>query len=167
MSKTIIPLTQERLREVLHYNPNTGVFTWLLPIGRRVKAGNVAGCANTTRRSIKLDSTRHLAHRLAWLYMTGSFPKQQIDHIDGDPRNNAFPNLRDIPNSINAQNRRKASVDSKTGLLGVSYSKQKRKWIAQICLNGKNRSLGHYCTPELAYAAYLIAKRIHHEGCTI
>lgn len=158
-------LTAERLREVLHYDPDTGVFTWRVNKGR-AKAGDVAGyCNNRGYRQIKLGGTVHSAHRLAWLWALGRWPSRQVDHIDGDRANNRLVNLRDVPGFVNAQNRRDAQVNSRSGVLGVGY--RYGRWQAGITLGGKRRHIGTYDTPEQAHAAYVATKRDLHEGCTI
>jgi hypothetical protein len=85
VSDTSRELTAERLREVLNYNPGTGVFTWRVQTGRRAPVGAIAGCITWYGYiAIKIDCCRHLAHRLAWFYVTGAWPKDQIDHINGN-----------------------------------------------------------------------------------
>lgn len=104
-------LTQEMLKELLHYDPETGVFTWAAhpPLGHSV--GDVAGKASTRGYvhicfSKKLRMTRSIysAHRLAWLYVYGAWPLQDIDHIDQNKSNNALANLRDVSRSQNCRN---------------------------------------------------------------
>nr|WP_274383193.1 HNH endonuclease [Cupriavidus gilardii] len=109
----------------------------------------------------------HKAHRLAWLYMTGSWPSSNIDHINGVPWDNRWANLRDTPQSVNAQNLRRPRRDNKTGFLGVSPDRRRGGFIAQISANGRCRYLGRFPTPELAHQAYVQAKRQLHAGCTI
>lgn len=156
-------LTAWRLRELLHYDPLTGVFTWVKDAGRwgRIKAGSVAGHQNSRGyMQIRVDERMYKAHRLAWLYMTGKWPEHQIDHISGVRHENAWCNLREATNSQNQQNVRKARSDNKCGLLGVSRDRD--RWKAQIKIDGSNKSLGTFDTPEQAHAAYLEAKaRMH------
>lgn len=160
------PLTAERLRDLVHYNPDTGVFTRLQVTGKIGKVGDVAGSMIPNGRiEFSVDSKRYLAHRLAWLYMTGNWPKREIDHIDGDPTNNRFANLRDVPRHINAQNVRKARANSKSGVLGVK--KRYRKWRAEISVNGKVLFIGSFETRDEAYAAFVEAKRLYHAGNTL
>lgn len=158
-------LTHERLRELLHYDPDLGWF--MRKVGRcRWREGEVAGALNEDGYVvIKLDDVQHAAHRLAWLYMTGSWPSQHIDHIDGQRSNNAFINLRDVTKSINAQNMRKARIDSTSGFLGAS--RHKKGWQAQLQVGGVLHYLGFYGTAEAAHAAYVAAKRRLHAGSTI
>ena len=158
-------LTAERLRELLHYDPQTGDFTWHVE-RYKVRRGDIAGYKNTSGYLvIGVDRFLYRAHRLAWLYMTGTWPANDIDHKDGTKLNNAFDNLRDVTKSMNSQNTHKANNDSLCGLLGVG--KQGPSWRAQIRVDGKNIRLGHFKTPELAHQAYLQVKRVLHEGCLI
>lgn len=154
-------LTAQRLRELLDYDPLTGEVRWRNRPG--VLAGNLEPNGYI---SICIDLHREKAHRLAWVYMTGARPKGLIDHIDGDPSNNRWINLRDASHAVNIQNQRKAHKDNASGLLGVSLHKEGR-WRAQIRCGSTRRSLGIYPTPEAAHAAYLAAKRAMHPGCTI
>lgn len=159
------PLTVERLRELLHYDSETGVFTRRFSTGGKF-AGSVCGAPqNQGYVQVMIDKGNHLAHRLAWLYVTGSWPAAHIDHIDGNRKNNAFSNLREADRKTNAQNIRKAHRDNKTGLLGVTA--HRRKFVANIFVDGCARRLGCFATAEEAHAAYLNAKREIHEGCTL
>jgi hypothetical protein len=152
--------------ELLHYNPDTGIFTRLKDSGSRGKAGKVSGtrCLNGYLR-VGVGGEEYYAHRLAWLYMTGEWPMQQIDHIDGVRSNNRFSNLRCADPALNGQNQRRAQSDSLTGVLGVT--KKRKRFRAQIAVGGVNRALGTFDTPELAHAAYIKAKRELHPGCTL
>ena len=158
-------LTQERLKELFHYDAETGVFTRLIAINGNAKAGPILGGASKYYLYIGIDNSKHLAHRLAWLYVHGEWPKDQLDHIDGVRRNNSIKNLRNVTNSVNAQNRKCAGSISTTGFLGVS--KHRDKFRATIMLNGEYRHIGNYETAESASEAYLKAKRELHLGCTI
>lgn len=167
MAKT--DLTAQQVRDILHYDPETGIFTWLPYSGKkgRVNAGDVAGCLRASGYIfIGTGNAIYRAHRLAWLYMTGEWPKHQIDHINGDRSDNRWVNLRDLTNAINCQNIRVGSrKNSCFGLLGVS--RNHFKFMAAITVSGKRTYLGTYETPELAHEAYIAAKRQFHEGCTI
>jgi hypothetical protein len=159
-------ITQERLRELVRYCPETGIFTHL-ESNRRKKAGMQAG---SLRRDgyvyIMIGGHRALAHRFAWLYMTGEWPVADIDHIDGNKSNNSFNNLRDVSRSVNVQNQNRAKRTSKTGYLGVRYHGP-NKFVAAISLNGKSTYLGVFSDALNAHNAYLKAKREMHEGCVI
>lgn len=163
MSENNFTLTQARLRELLHYDPATGVFTRNVSTGGKAKAGTIAGSlSNRGYQKICVDYKMYWAHRLAWFYVRGTWP-DKIDHKDGNPSNNSFDNLRDTNNKENQQNRISAKVDNRSsGMLGVSqYS---GKWIARICVDGKVRYIGGFDTPEEASEAYRSAKRALHEG---
>lgn len=158
-------LTAERLREVLDYDPDTGVFTRKVRTGN-VKIGDVAGSFNGKGYiRIGIDGRLHRAHRLAWLYVTGEWPKDQIDHINGDRGDNRLANLREVNNAENQHNLRKARADNTTGFLGVSP--RYGKFRAYIMVDGKNKHLGCFPTPEAAHAAYLEAKRGLHPFGTL
>lgn len=158
-------LTQSHLQELLHYNPETGIFTWLVSRSR-TRAGEIADYVNNRGYvRIRICSVEYLAHRLAWLYMTGGWPKDQIDHINGIRNDNRWANLREADRFINQQNQRKPRPNNVTGFLGVSP--EGNRFVAQIGLRGKKYSLGAYHTPEQAHKAYIEAKRRLHEGCTI
>lgn len=169
-------LTQERLKEMLSYDPKTGHWTWLVDTktgrgaGRvHMKAGSQAGAVSHAKgyRKIGIDGQRYLAHRLAFLWMTGEWPKHQVDHIDGDGGNNAWNNLRDVTRSVNMQNRKRATKDSLTGILGVTFNRNRQKWVAQITINNAPKGLGYFETSEAAHHAYLEAKRQLHPGNTL
>ncbi|VTU25429.1 putative NHN endonuclease [Variovorax sp. PBS-H4] len=161
-------LTAARLRELLHYDPETGVFTWRVTRpGGKANAGSLAGDINkkTGYRRIGILLQRHDAHRLAWLYVHGHWPIGMIDHIDGNQKNNAIANLRDVNHRTNQENLKRALSNNSTNLLGVSA--RRSRWIARIVIRGKWTYLGTFGTPEEAHAKYVMAKREHHEGCTI
>lgn len=163
-------LSAERLREVLHYDPETGVFTWKVRTSNRVNVGSAAGAMlKTGYLSICIDSKFYRAHRLAWLYVRGEWPKADIDHLNGKRTDNRFCNLRDASRSKNQQNLRKArGENTHSGLLGVHRTdKVHKQWRASIKVDGKDKHLGNFSTKEAAHDAYLLAKRMHHEGCTI
>lgn len=165
-------LTQERLKELLNYNPETGIFTRLVRTAQRHKVGDRAdflinsGNAKGYSR-VSVGYERYLSHRLAWFYVYGEFPKYQIDHINGNTNDNRICNLRDVVSSINAENKHKASKSSKSGYLGVFWHEQSKKWRARLQVNKKGVHIGLYDTPQLAHEAYLKVKRKLHEGCTI
>lgn len=158
-------LTQERLKELLHYGPETGVFT-RVGIRRGYRTGTIAGHQNKLGYvSIRMDDELYQAHRLAYLYMTASWPVGVVDHINGRCSDNRWSNLRDTTVSVNAQNQKRARVDNKVGLLGV-HSIGKR-FRSVIKTSGKQTYLGIFDTPDQAHQAYLTAKRNQHAGCTI
>lgn len=159
-------LTQERLKSVFSYDPTTGLFTRIMAISKKSKIGDIVTTKNRSNYIVlRLDGELHYCHRLAWLYMTGKYPTNHIDHINGNPSDNRFCNLRDVSQSINHQNLHRPHRDNKTGFIGVT--RDKKRWSASIHINGKRVFLGNFDTPELAHAAYIEAKRANHDGCSI
>lgn len=159
-----VALTRDRLSELFHYDPDTGLFTRLRRTAQRVRAGEVAGSPDSRGcLRMAIDGKLYLLHRLAWLYVTGVWPTNEIDHMDGNPSNNAFANLRDVPHLLNAQNTRRPR--NAANLLGVSRSGS--KYRADIRAEGKRLYLGTFATAEEAHVAFLNAKRTLHQGCTL
>jgi hypothetical protein len=159
-------LTAQRLRELLHYDPETGLFTRLVVTCNKVKIGDVAGTLHYTGYfNIRVLGVIHQAHRLAWLHAHGNWPAGDIDHLNGIRTDNRLCNLRDVVRRVNTENQRKAKRRNIVGLLGVSP--WRNRFMAQIQVRGKKRYLGMFDTPEEAHAAYLKAKREHHEGNTL
>lgn len=161
-------LTLELLKDLMVYEKRTGIFTRLKSAGP-MKAGMVAG---TLRKdgyvNIFIGRKNYAAHRLAWFYVNGQWPDYEIDHRDGNPSNNAWLNLRDATATRNKQNIHKAPASKKySKLLGAQWFGQRNCWRSAIKVNGKRVSLGLFKTDVEAAAAYLIAKRRLHEGCTI
>lgn len=102
------------------------------------------------------------AHRLAWLYVHGEHPENQIDHINGDPSDNRISNLRKATQLENAQNRRRPQKNNEHGSLGITYDSRKKLWRARIGVNGKRKYIGKYKSQEEAAQAYIEAKRLLH-----
>lgn len=170
-------LTAERLRELLHYNPETGIFTRVADsqsglsgghVHWKARAGAVVGSKSKGGHlTVWLDGGARYLHRLAWLHVHGAWPESQIDHINGIRTDNRIENLRDVSHTANAQNRRDANPGSRSGLLGAHWSGARGKWEASIMSNRKKQFLGVFDNPDDAHQAYLAAKRRLHEGCTI
>lgn len=159
-------ITPARLRELLHYDPSTGVFTWKVRAARRIHVGDVAGSVKGKGYlAIGVGGRLYPAHRLAFLYVRGVWPVNHIDHINGIHDDNKFSNLRDVTRSVNMQNQKKAHACNKLGLLGVR--RNGKGFQAQIRLGGRLKCLGTFPTPELAHVAYLKAKREHHPGAQL
>jgi HNH endonuclease/AP2 domain-containing protein len=155
------PLTFERLRELLHYDPVTGKFTCLVQRRRRggwFRVGDEAGYIHpeSNRNVIGVDGRLYQAYRLAWLYMTGEWPAGAIDHKDCDSTNDSWNNLRLASPSQNAANSRRRS-DNSTGYKGVWYDTRRRNYVSEIKRNYKSFRLGAFDTPEEAHAAYVAA----------
>lgn len=154
-------ITYTELVELLDYDHVTGIFTWRKSPHRRIKVGAVAGTLRKDGRvAIALKGTRYLAHRLAWLHCMQEWPSEMIDHINGNPTDNSIDNLREATGTENQRNRNKQS-NNKAGYKGVSLNKAKNKYVAQIKLNGKQKHIGYFDTPELAYEAYEAAAKQH------
>jgi hypothetical protein len=147
-------LTAERLRETLHYDPETGVFTQVKRTSHRVKVGDVAGCVSDNRgyRKITVFSKKYYAHRLAWLYMTGEWAKE-IDHANLNKGDNRWSNLRAATRTQNNANS-PMRVNNTSGYKGVYWSKQSLKWFARIHKNGKGKHLGFFDKKEDAARVY-------------
>jgi hypothetical protein len=149
-----ISLSAQELRTILHYDPDTGIFT---------RNGKICGTVEKSGHvSIQINKIRYYAHRLAWLYMTGEWPKDQIDHApDKTKTNNRFANLREANNSQNQQHKGKLP-NNKSGFKGVSWENRAGKWRASISCNKKWKNLGLFENPEDAYKAYCkAAENLH------
>lgn len=161
-------LTQNRLKELFKYDPETGIFIRIKKSAVNSTVGETPGCASRGYVRMMVDGVRYQAHRLAWLYVYGEFPPRFVDHINGNRADNRIANLRDVDKSMNTQNQRGARKDNlSTGLLGASFHKVTGKYAAQISINGKKISLGLFDTPEQAHAEYVRAKREIHTGNTL
>lgn len=166
-------LTAQKLREVLNYDPETGIFTRKVRLAQRHQVGDradfeVTGGNLKGYRRVSLFSQRYLAHRLAWLYVYGKWPEQHIDHINGDRADNRIKNLREADDQLNIENQRRARADAVTSkYLGVHFDRPTKKWRARIQHKGKSIHVGMFDCEHAAFAAYLEAKRKYHKGCTI
>lgn len=155
-------ITQARLKDLLHYDPETGNFTWRQVRGGKLPgdiAGSVCRARGKDYRRIRVDDELVMAHRLAWLYMHGVWPDDELDHEDGDGLNNRIRNL--VPagrqeNNVNASRR----SDNKSGHPGVHFHKRIRKWAAALGAGGKIW-LGYYDKLEDAIAARKAAEAEH------
>lgn len=160
-------ITQARLKELLSYDPDTGVFVWRIKSSKfsYIEPGSVAGWEDNGYIKISLDGRDYKAHRLAWLYVYGAWPSKFVDHKNQVRADNRIRNLRDASREINGQNQTKAHAQNRScGLLGVSRSSWSKKWIARLKVDGKRLYLGTFATPELAHAAYVATKRELHPG---
>lgn len=151
--------SQERLREALSYDPATGVFRWKIKCAQRVSIGDVAGSPNIHGYLlIMLDRVRYKAHRLAWFYVHGAWPENEIDHLNGVRSDNRFDNLRSVTRAQNMTNKG-SYKNSTTGFKGVHFNKKMQRFVAHIQLSGRRRHLGTFATAEDARLAYLSAAR--------
>lgn len=162
-------ITQAVLKERLRYDPDTGIFVRVnsvRPCATSRWIGRKAGTITTNGYvMIRIGPETIQAHRLVWLYMTGSFPQKDIDHVNGIRTDNRWINLRNVTRQVNLQNQRKASKNNLCGFLGVSP--KRKKFTARIMVDRKVIRLGVFDTPELAYEAYVVAKRRLHVGGTL
>lgn len=175
MAKT--DLTAQRLRELVSYDPETGLFIWLPralsafaslrshAVWHARYAGKQAG-GFTGPGYVTINGIT--AHRLAWLYVYGQWPAGEIDHINGVRTDNRISNLRDVDRKTNAQNLRRMAKESGTPM-GVFFNARKREraYSANLKIDGRTKHLGYFDTPEMAHAAYLDAKRTNHVGNTL
>lgn len=145
-------ISAARLREVLLYDPESGKFFWRSRKGR-CRAGQEAGQERRNGyKSIRVDGVLYLAHRLAWLYQTGNWPTEQIDHINLQKGDNRWENLREATRSQNLANSRPRA---KSGIKGVIWLKREKKWQAHLC----GKSLGYFDDPAKAGDAYAVAAK--------
>lgn len=153
---------QAELKAYFNYDPETGVFTRRVSVGKW-KAGSVAGCVDITRGYVQIRWKGRLwyGHRLAWLYMHGELPVG-VDHKNGNKSLNSASELRAATQAENLQNIA-LPYHNTTGLLGVSVDSARGKFAARIGVNKKSKHLGRFDTAEAAHAAYVKAKReLHH-----
>lgn len=151
---TIRPrVTRARLRELLHYDRDTGEFRWWKRVGDEICLGNVAGYVR-----IGVLGRSYRAHQLAWLYEKGRRGRPMIDHRDGDGTNNRWSNLRRATASQNAANSRRPR-DNTSGYKGVLLCRGSGRWHAYIHKNRRRIHLGTFATPEAAHEAYVTAAR--------
>ncbi len=148
----------KEIKKVFNYDPNTGHFIRL-----RSRRGDLVGkicnsCNAYGYIRIQVNGKRYLAHRLAWLYMMGIWPKNQIDHINGIKDDNRWCNLREATQSENNYNSIKRK-DNSSGYRGVTWHKKDKKWQAQICVNKKYIFLGQFSSKEDAAKVYSVAAK--------
>lgn len=159
-------LTQDRLKQVLDYDHATGLFTWRVSRGRCHKgtiAGDVVRRDHLFYRRISVDGRRYYAHRLAWLWMRGEFPSDEIDHKNSDGLDNSWNNIREATRSQNGMNRRSGRLSKKISKgVFVPKTSATKPFVASITAHGKQRYLGHFKTEAEAAAAYAVAAQAHH-----
>jgi hypothetical protein len=160
MAKQI--LTLEQFKQILSYDPEDGTFTWLVNRHSRVRIGQAVGSPVGKRGylSTRIAGRNYYLHRIAWLWMTGQWPRATVDHIDGNRGNNRFKNLRDVSQAAQRQNIYRSM--RKDGLLGAHYDARDKVWVAQISVSGCYKRLGSFSTEKEAHAVYIAAKRKLH-----
>lgn len=149
----------------LLYDPKTGEFTRIKNSGPK-RAGSRVGVVNGRYLQIGFGGYRDRAHRLAWLYVYGSIPKE-IDHINGNGLDNRIDNLRAVTHQQNIHNLVKPPRHNSSGFMGVSFFKGTNRFSSYIQVDGKKRHLGYFDTALQAHQTYLEAKRKYHSSCTI
>lgn len=161
-------ISAERLRALVDFDQLTGQFTRDTSRRGPRTESNIIGSPNKDGYLFAmLDGKTYALHRLAWFYVHNVWPDGEVDHINGVRSDNRIDNLRTVTKTVNQQNRRKAARHNKSGFLGVHWCRCKNKWRATISVDGRNKSLGRFETPEAAYAAYVEAKRKLHVGGTL
>lgn len=156
----------DRVLEVLSYDPNTGSFKWAKRLSNRIKVGDFAGSPDLHGYTlIGIDGALYKAHRLAFAFMEGRIPTMAVDHINGNPSDNSWANLREVDERTNQENRRKPYRNSRTGFLGVVP--KRGRFGAYLQVSGKSIYLGTFDTPEEAHMEYVHRKRELHAGCTL
>lgn len=158
-------LTADRLRELLNYDPETGVFTWRVS-RKKCRVGAIAGCLSNGYIAVMLEGRYYRCHRLAWLHFYGVWPSREIDHANRVRSDNRIANLREVSSSQNKQNTPRQKNNT-SGFRGVGWHKRIKRFQAQIWVRGKITHLGYFDDPEQGDQAYLCAKRRLHEGGTI
>jgi hypothetical protein len=129
-------LSQKKLKEQLQYDPKTGIFVWIATRSG-IKKGSIAGCINILGyRHIKIDGKRYRAARLAWLYMEGFFPENEVDHINRIKHDDRWNNLRHVNRQCNARNRGTLK-NNKSGIVGVCWKSKIKSWASEITVNKK------------------------------
>lgn len=150
--------THSDLLKVINYDSETGVFTWSKKRKGVVTGKQLGSCNGHGYLRITVFSKSYYAHRLAWFYVHGYFPKNQIDHINGIKSDNRICNLREATNIQNAQNKLNPKTNSKTQILGVSWHKKAKKWQAHICIYKQKKYLGLFDNIHDAEKAYKAEK---------
>jgi hypothetical protein len=154
-------ISLDRLRQVLSYCADTGVFRWKEICCRRMSVGTVAGSVKKNGYvAIRVDGVRYSAHRLAWFYVTGRWPVGDIDHINKTHGDNRFANLREATRAQNKQNSDHTLGSSKHR--GVYWIKKSKKWGSMIEIGDQRIWLGSFEAEDQAAQAYINARAEHH-----
>ena len=158
-------ITAEEIKQVLSYDRDTGLFTWLVDCGSNKVKGKIAGAEKEGYITIHIDSQQYRAHILAWIYVYGYTP-DELDHENRIKSDNRIKNLRLTTRVLNAQNRAPQSRNT-SGVSGVCLNKKSGKWRATLTTNGEFRYLGEYLLMEDAISARLLSEKeanfgVHH-----
>lgn len=154
-------LTQEVIKRLLHYDPETGVFTWLRPTNNRMKTGGVAGNVHPGRhRSIMVGGKKRPSGHLVFLYMEGTNPPNQVNHINGDILDDRWCNLKLATKTKNSRNARTYTSNT-SGTTGVYWHSRDCKWMAQIVVASKRIHIGCFIHKQEAIEARRQAETEH------
>ena len=152
-------ISQQELKNILCYDPITGIFTYIKRTANCINIGDIAGWINSCGYlNIKINGTSYKLHRLAWLYVYGCFPKNQIDHINHLRSDNRLINLRCVTNTNNQRNASIAKTNT-SGVMGVSFFKKQGRWYAEISNNNKKIYLGCFYNFNDAVIARKMAEK--------
>ena len=153
-------ITQEELKEVLYYDRDNGNFYWIKKINNKTQLGAIAGADKEGYRRISINYKTYRSHRLAFLYIIGRFPLNEVDHINRKKSDNRWVNLREVTHS---QNQRNSSIKTKhtTGFKGVA--KSGNRYMARI----HNKHLGSFKTAKEAHEAYKRSSLLLHKEYSI
>lgn len=167
MKKPKVPLTQERVRELFDYDPETGIVTRRVGRGNQTKVGDKVGSLDksTGYLTTRIDDRSFYLHRVIFLHVHGYMPEYQVDHINRLRTDNRACNLRESTYSCNSRNS-VIRYNNTSGVKGVSWISQKGRWVVQIFINGRGRSLGRYKDFTEAVAVRLAAEQVlNWAGC--
>ena len=154
-------LTAERCRELFEYDQDTGVLTWKIPYGRQMKGSVVGYIHPTGYRRVRVGTSEYRIHRIIFLWMTGHWPVNQVDHIDGDPLNNTWINLRDVTPTQNMHNMR-LRASNRTGCPGVFFIESKNYYRVRIRVAGERYHVGYFKHLNDAIQAAVAFREKHH-----
>lgn len=167
MNQTTQPtgmLDQQELKKRLVYDKETGIFTRTTS-GHGCRKGEIVHHVETNGYVVtSILRKRYYCHRLAWLYVYGTWPAKQIDHINGVKTDNRICNLREVTCAENQQNKIKPPSTNSSGLIGATYNKSLKRWLVRIEVNGKKKYIGRFLVKEDAHNAYMEAKKKFHPG---
>ncbi len=157
-------ITKSELKKLFHYDKYTGLFTRLVTVKHNAKKGSLAGSVNSCGYLLfRVNTKKYRAHRMAWLYVYGANPKNEIDHINGDKLDNRIENLRDITSMENSRNR--TTSINKFGVVGLSWCKKTKKFYSRITIKRKTECLGYYFSMFDAICARKSAENKYNFRC--
>ena len=155
-------MNQKKLKSLLRYDPETGLFTWLVCLSNRAPIGKVVGDGKSVDDYVlvSIQGKRYLAHRLAVLYMIGRWPTKDVDHKNGRKNDNRWRNLRP---ATNAENHRNIGVRSNntSGITGVTWDSSRERWKVHIKADGKFMNLGRYRSFTKAWTVRVLAEHVY------